>query len=168
MEVTMKVYNCLQVLKWRYGYEYTVTSDHVSIWDRAYKKVKVRLHKVKHSEVPQFLKTFFESLETNKVKFMSQVEVKKAALKVITDYLAKNGFISTEEEVTEEKHLSDDLGLDSLDVVELAMEYEKEFSIVVPDEVAENAKTVGDLINLICIEVEKKGAADGTGSTVNF
>ena len=53
------------------------------------------------------------------------------------------------EEVTEEKEVVKDLGADSLDVVEMLMNFEEEFGITVPEEDAVNIKTVGDIIKLI-------------------
>lgn len=50
-------------------------------------------------------------------------------------------------DVTEEAHFINDLGADSLDTVELIMEFEKEFDIAIPDEEAEKIATVGDAIN---------------------
>lgn len=51
-----------------------------------------------------------------------------------------------ESEVTPEASFTNDLGADSLDTVELIMEFEKEFSISIPDEQAEKIATVGDAI----------------------
>jgi len=48
-----------------------------------------------------------------------------------------------ESEVTAEASFTNDLGADSLDTVELIMEFEKEFNISIPDEEAENITTVG-------------------------
>lgn len=48
------------------------------------------------------------------------------------------------EEVTPEKSFTNDLGADSLDTVELIMEFEKEFGISIPDDQAEKISTVGD------------------------
>ena len=45
--------------------------------------------------------------------------------------------------------LQDDLGADSLDVVDLLMSIEDEFEIEIPDEEIENIRTVGDLVNYI-------------------
>ena len=54
-----------------------------------------------------------------------------------------------ENEVTPQAEFSKDLGADSLDTVELIMEFEKEFGIQIPDEDAEKITTVGDAINYI-------------------
>ena len=50
------------------------------------------------------------------------------------------------DKVTEAASFIDDLGADSLDIVELVMEFEKEFNIDIPDEDAEKLRTVGDAI----------------------
>lgn len=52
-------------------------------------------------------------------------------------------------EVTPEASFSTDLGADSLDTVELIMEFEKEFGLTIPDEDAEKIATVGDAIAYI-------------------
>jgi len=49
-------------------------------------------------------------------------------------------------EVTPEASFTNDLGADSLDTVELIMEFEKEFSVSIPDDQAENILTVGQAI----------------------
>ena len=54
-----------------------------------------------------------------------------------------------EDEVTMESSFIDDLGADSLDIVELIMALEEEFDIEVPDEEAENITTVGDVVEYI-------------------
>ena len=53
------------------------------------------------------------------------------------------------EEVTEEKEFVKDLGADSLDIVEMFMSLEDEYSITVSDEEAVKIKTIGDVIKLI-------------------
>jgi acyl carrier protein len=52
-------------------------------------------------------------------------------------------------EVTPEASITDDLGADSLDQVELVMAFETEFGIDIPDEEAEKIKTVGDAVSKI-------------------
>jgi len=54
-----------------------------------------------------------------------------------------------EKEVTPEASITDDLGADSLDQVELVMAFETEFNIDIPDEEAEKIKTVGDAVSRI-------------------
>ncbi len=54
-----------------------------------------------------------------------------------------------EAEVTPEASITEDLGADSLDQVELVMAFETEFSIDIPDEEAEKIKTVGDAVKKI-------------------
>jgi acyl carrier protein len=50
------------------------------------------------------------------------------------------------EKLTEGASFIEDLGADSLDIVELVMEFEKEFNIDIPDEDAEKLRTVGDAV----------------------
>jgi acyl carrier protein len=54
-----------------------------------------------------------------------------------------------EEEVTEQASFVDDLGADSLDIVELVMALEEEFDLEIPDEDAEKIASVGDAVNYI-------------------
>ncbi len=54
-----------------------------------------------------------------------------------------------EDEITMESNIAEDLGADSLDVVDLIMSIEDEFDIEVPDTEVENIKTVGDVVNYI-------------------
>lgn len=54
-----------------------------------------------------------------------------------------------ESEVTTEASFTNDLGADSLDTVELIMEFEKEFGISIPDDQAEKIGTVGDAVSYI-------------------
>lgn len=61
--------------------------------------------------------------------------------KIIIDKLGVD-----ESEVTPEASFTNDLGADSLDTVELIMEFEKEFNISIPDEQAENITNVGEAI----------------------
>ena len=64
--------------------------------------------------------------------------------KIIVDKLGVD-----ENEVTPEASFTNDLGADSLDTVELIMEFEKEFNIAIPDDQAENIQTVGDAVSYI-------------------
>ncbi len=59
-----------------------------------------------------------------------------------------------ESEVTREASFTNDLGADSLDTVELIMEFEKEFDISIPDEQAENIQTVGNAVDYLESQVQ--------------
>jgi acyl carrier protein len=67
--------------------------------------------------------------------------------KVVTIIVDKLGVEASE--VTNEASFTNDLGADSLDTVELIMEFEKEFNIAIPDDQAENIQTVGDAVSYI-------------------
>lgn len=54
-----------------------------------------------------------------------------------------------EDAITMESSIIDDLGADSLDVVDMVMSMEEEFDIEIPDEEIESMKTVGDLVKFI-------------------
>ncbi|WBY63752.1 MAG: acyl carrier protein [Thermocaproicibacter melissae] len=54
-----------------------------------------------------------------------------------------------EDSITPDTNIADDLGADSLDVVDLLMSIEDEFEIEIPDEEVENLKTVGELVKYI-------------------
>ncbi len=54
-----------------------------------------------------------------------------------------------ESEVANEAHFINDLNADSLDTVELIMEFEKEFDVTIPDDDAENIQTVGDAVSYL-------------------
>ncbi|ODV81380.1 mitochondrial acyl carrier protein [Suhomyces tanzawaensis NRRL Y-17324] len=57
--------------------------------------------------------------------------------------------VDTSKEITEQSSFVQDLGLDSLDVVEVVMEVEHEFNIQIPDNEADNLKTVGQTLDYI-------------------
>ena len=73
---------------------------------------------------------------------MSQIEEKVRT--IIVDKLGVDAA-----EVTSEASFTNDLGADSLDTVELIMEFEKEFGISIPDDAAEKIGTVGDAVAYI-------------------
>ncbi|MBQ8099780.1 MAG: acyl carrier protein [Paludibacteraceae bacterium] len=73
---------------------------------------------------------------------MSEIENKVKA--IIVDKLGVD-----EKEVTMEANFSSDLNADSLDTVELIMEFEKEFGISIPDEDTEKISTVGDAVKYV-------------------
>lgn len=59
-----------------------------------------------------------------------------------------------EDKVTEAASITDDLGADSLDVVDLVMSFEEEFDIEIPDDQVEKIKIVGDIVKFIEEKVE--------------
>ena len=73
---------------------------------------------------------------------MSEIAEKVKA--IIVDKLSVD-----ESEVKNEASFSNDLGADSLDTVELIMEFEKQFNVTIPDDQAEKISTVGDAIKYI-------------------
>ncbi|MBN2806177.1 MAG: acyl carrier protein [Prolixibacteraceae bacterium] len=73
---------------------------------------------------------------------MSDIAAKVTA--IIVDKLGVD-----ESEVTPEASFTNDLGADSLDTVELIMEFEKEFDMAIPDDQAEKISTVGEAIQYI-------------------
>lgn len=54
-----------------------------------------------------------------------------------------------EEKITMEASITEDLGADSLDVVDLVMSLEEEFDVEIPDDQVENIKTVGDIVKFV-------------------
>ncbi len=72
---------------------------------------------------------------------MSEIESK------VKSIVAKQ--LNIQEEIKLESSFVDDLGADSLDVVELVMAFEEEFSVDIPDDKAESIKTVQDAIKYI-------------------
>ncbi|MBJ05150.1 MAG: acyl carrier protein [Flavobacteriales bacterium] len=73
---------------------------------------------------------------------MSEISSKVKA--IIVDKL-----VIDESEVTNDSNFMSDLGADSLDTVELIMEFEKEFDLQIPDDEAEKITTVGEAIKYI-------------------
>jgi acyl carrier protein len=78
-------------------------------------------------------------------------DIREKVKKVIVDQLSVNP-----EEITDDASFIEDLGADSLDIVELVMEFEEQFGIDIPDEDAEKITTVGQAIKYI----EDKKAVD--------
>jgi len=71
-------------------------------------------------------------------------DIREKVKKVIVDQLSVNP-----EEITDDASFIEDLGADSLDIVELVMEFEEQFGIDIPDEEAEKITTVGQAIKFI-------------------
>jgi acyl carrier protein len=79
------------------------------------------------------------------------MEVAEKVKKMIVDQLGVS-----ESEVVSEAKFIDDLGADSLDIVELVMALEDEYGIEIPDEDAEKIETVGDAIKYIEEHMKKE------------
>lgn len=84
------------------------------------------------------------SLDAGIVPGMSNEEILAKVKKVTVEELSVK-----EEEVSETSSFTEDLGADSLDVVELVMAFEEEFGIDIPDDDVTNLKTVGDAVTYI-------------------
>lgn len=69
--------------------------------------------------------------------------------KIIIDVLGGECAARNPEALGDELNLSDDLGADSLDEVEIIMAIEEEFGLMIPDEEAETFKTVGDIVEYV-------------------
>jgi len=79
-----------------------------------------------------------------KRNFMADKTIEEKVKDIIVEQLGVNP-----EQVTPQASFIEDLGADSLDIVELVMAFEEEFSVEVPDEDAEKLQTVGDVIKYI-------------------
>ena len=82
---------------------------------------------------------------------MTRQEIADKVIEIIVDKLNVDA-----SEVTETASFTNDLGADSLDTVELIMEFEKVFDINIEDEVSQNIQTVGDAISHIQAAIEQK------------
>src|SRR6476660_7556259 len=81
---------------------------------------------------------------TNRTNFMAEKTIEEKVKDIIVEQLGVNP-----EQVTPQASFIEDLGADSLDIVELVMAFEEEFGVEVPDEDAEKLQTVGDVIKYI-------------------
>jgi acyl carrier protein len=79
------------------------------------------------------------------------VSVEQRVIEIVCEHLAVN-----KENVTRNTSFIEDIGADSLDIVELVMELEEEFDIQIPDDQAEKIKTVGEAIDYIETAVKNK------------
>ena len=75
---------------------------------------------------------------------MEPTSIEAKVKSIIADQLGVS-----EDEIKTDSSFIEDLGADSLDIVELVMAMEEEFEIEIPDEEAENIKTVGDAVTYI-------------------
>jgi len=77
--------------------------------------------------------------------------IKERVFKVVSEQLGIE-----QEKLTMDTSFIQDLGSDSLDLVELTMELEEEFQITIPEEVAEDTQTIGDVVRNIEKELNKE------------
>lgn len=75
---------------------------------------------------------------------MTNQEILDRMAEILVDQLGID-----EDEVTMDANFIEDLNADSLDIVELVMNLEQEFDLMIPDEEAENIRTVGDAVTFI-------------------
>lgn len=81
-------------------------------------------------------------------RIMSTEEILEKVVEIVTEKLGVDA-----EEVTLDSDLTEDLGADSLDLVDLVMALEDEFGVKVEDEDVENIATIGDIVNYISKEL---------------
>ena len=86
----------------------------------------------------------FVYLRFKKLKYFKMSEITTKVKSIIVDKLGVDA-----NEVNNDSSFTNDLGADSLDTVELIMEFEKEFNIAIPDDQAEKIGTVGQAIEYI-------------------
>lgn len=85
---------------------------------------------------------------------MNPQEVEAKVIDIVAEQMSAD-----KESLTRETSFVNDLNADSLDTVELVMEFEDSFEISIPDDKAEQIKTVGEAVDFI---VEEKGAASAS------
>jgi acyl carrier protein len=90
------------------------------------------------------LKKHFICTRKNHLNHNTMSDISSRVKAIIVDKLGVE-----ESEITNESNFTNDLGADSLDTVELIMEFEKEFNIAIPDDQAEKIGTVGQAIAYI-------------------
>lgn len=67
----------------------------------------------------------------------------------VKELIADRLDVEDKDSISEDSSITDDLGADSLDVVDLVMDIEENFSIEIPEDQVENIKTVGDIVKYI-------------------
>jgi acyl carrier protein len=96
---------------------------------------------------PEAGRAFDATLDPNpsaEDRFMTKPSVEERVIKIVSDNLGQPA-----EKIKRETSFVNDLGADSLDVVELVMEFEDQFEISIPDEDASKIQTVGNAIDYI-------------------
>ena len=83
---------------------------------------------------------------------MTSAEIQDKVFNIVSEQMGIN-----KAEITRETSFVNDLNADSLDIVELVMEFEDNFEMSIPDEDAEKIKTVGQVVDYIAQKGQKKG-----------
>ena len=91
---------------------------------------------------------------------MADKSIEEKVKDIIVEQLGVNP-----EQVTPQASFIEDLGADSLDIVELVMAFEEEFGVEVPDEDAEKLQTVGDVINYIKERAKQQGGSSSSSGS---
>jgi acyl carrier protein len=84
------------------------------------------------------------------------VSVEQRVIDIVSEHLAV-----PKEKLARNTSFIEDIGADSLDIVELVMELEEEFDIQIPDDQAEKIKTVGEAVDYIDAKLKEKGSGEG-------
>src|SRR3974390_2091645 len=92
-------------------------------------------------------------------RFPTVASVEERVIDIVCENLGVN-----KDQVTRQTSFQEDVGADSLDIVELVMELEEEFEITIPDDEADKIKTVGQAIDYIEAKLKEKGAGGGGAS----
>jgi len=95
------------------------------------------------------------SASTGDLRSLGEVLTVASVEERVIDIVCENLGVN-KEQVTRQTSFQEDVGADSLDIVELVMELEEEFEITIPDDQAEKIKTVGEAIDYIEREQAKK------------
>jgi acyl carrier protein len=99
------------------------------------------------------LKPFFNKGEQQVSENMDVNAVEAKVIEIVSEQMGVD-----KAEITRETSFINDLNADSLDTVELVMEFEDEFDMSIPDEEAEKIQTVGAAIDYIMEVIKKKGS----------
>jgi acyl carrier protein len=112
--------------------------------------LKINLLKPKNQKRPLQVSNLKDSCGyfAPRKKSLAMSEIQEKVTAIIVDKLGVDAG-----EVTLEASFTNDLGADSLDTVELIMEFEKEFNIAIPDDQAEKISTVGQAVDYITAAV---------------
>lgn len=111
-------------------------------------KGKLKKNHGKISSFGIFLFTLHREIDKRKIFNLKNITIMSEIANRVTDIITDKLGLD-KEQVTETASFTTDLGADSLDTVELIMEFEKEFNLEIPDEDAQKIKTVKDAVDYI-------------------